>query len=68
MRRTCVGSREDVDAPRPRPAGVGLQQRGEDADHGRLAGAVGPEQAQHGALGHAQVDDVYERAIGAGFG
>ena len=34
------------------------QQRGEDADGGRLAGAVGTEQAQHRASPHGEVDPV----------
>ena len=38
------------------PAGVRLQQRRQHADGGRLAGAVGPEQAQDGALGDVEVD------------
>ena len=49
---------QHVDAGDLGPAGVGAQQRGEDAHRGRLAGAVGPEQPQHGALGHLQVDAV----------
>ena len=39
-RRTASGSLQHVDAGDPARAGVGQQQRGEDADGGRLAGAV----------------------------
>ena len=39
-------------------AGVGLEQRREDAHRCRLAGAVGAEQAEHRARRHPQVDAV----------
>ena len=42
-------------------AGVGIEQGGQDAHRGRLPRAVGPEQAEHRALGHGQVQTV-ERA------
>ena len=48
----------DVDARDRRAAGRGLEQRGEDADGGGLAGAVGPEQAVDGAVGDGEVDAV----------
>jgi hypothetical protein len=37
---------------------VGRQQRGEHAHGGRLAGAVGAEQAEHRAAPHGKVDAV----------
>jgi hypothetical protein len=49
---------EDVDVAHPDPAGVGAQQRGEDAHTRGLASPVGAEQAEHGALRHPQVDTV----------
>ena len=39
-------------------ARVGLEDGREDAHGGGLAGAVGPEQAEHGAGGHREVDAV----------
>ena len=53
-----VGVAGHVDARHGRPAGGGLEQGGEDADGGGLAGAVGPEQAVHGAVGDGEVDAV----------
>ena len=52
----CLGVLEHVEAGDASAAAVGLQQRGEDAHRGRLAGAVGPEQAEHRARLRAQVD------------
>ena len=52
---------DDVEAGDARRAGVGRQQRGEDAHRGRLAGAVGAEHAEHGAGRGLEVDAV-ERA------
>ena len=49
---------DDVEARDARAARVGLEQRGEDAHGGRLAGAVGAEQAEDGALARLQVDPV----------
>ena len=49
---------EHVDARDDGAPAVGLQQGGQDADGGRLAGAVRPEQAEHGAFGHVEVDAV----------
>ncbi len=40
---------QDVHSGYGRAAGVGLQERGQDPDRGGLAGAVGPEQAEHGS-------------------
>jgi hypothetical protein len=39
--------RHDVDAVEDGSAGIGLQQRGQDANGGRLPGAVGAEHAEH---------------------
>ncbi len=44
-----------------RAAGVGAKEGREDADRGRLAGAVRPEQSEHRSLLHLEVDAV-ERA------
>ena len=40
------GSVDDIEAGDARAAGVGLIMPGEDLDRRRLAGAVGPEQAE----------------------
>ena len=40
----------DVAAEDPDRAGVGVREAGEDAQRGRLAGAVGPEEAVDGAV------------------
>ena len=42
-------------------------QAGEDVDQGRLAGAVGAEQAENAAARHVEADPV-ERALAAGIG
>ena len=42
-------------ATRADPA-VGGEQRGQDAHRGRLAGAVRPEDAEHGAFADGEVD------------
>jgi hypothetical protein len=55
---------DDVDAVDQRAAGVRAQQRGEHAHGGGLAGAVGPEQAEHGAALDGERDAV-ERPVGA---
>ena len=56
----------DVEAGDVRLAGVGLQQRGQDAHGGRLAGAVGAEQAEHRAGRHAEVDAVERDHVAEG--
>jgi len=43
---------DDVIAGHLGASGVGPEQRGEDPDGGGLAGAIGPEDAQHGAGRH----------------
>ena len=43
-------------ARRPRPARVGLEQRGEHADERGLARSVGPQQPEDGALRDLEVD------------
>jgi hypothetical protein len=43
-----------VQARHARYTFVGTSERREDAHHGRLAGAVGPEQPEHHALGHGE--------------
>ena len=53
-----VGLGRHVVAADPRDAGVRLQQGRQDAHGGGLAGAVGTEDAQHGAGGHRQRDAV----------
>ena len=54
--RTVGRVGDDVVAGDHRAALGRLQQRGEDAHGGRLAGAVVAEQAEHRALGHVEVD------------
>ena len=54
--RTCVGLADDVEPGDLRAPGVGLQQGAQDPDDGGLAGAVGPEQPEDGALGDGEVD------------
>jgi len=53
-----VGLGDDVVAEHAGAAGVRAQQGGEHADRGRLAGAVGTDQADNPALVDAQVDAV----------
>jgi len=53
-----VGLGHDVVPEHPRAARVGTQERGEHPDRRRLAGAVGPEHAVHGAALDGQVDAV----------
>ncbi len=53
-----VGIGADVVAEHARLAGVGRQQRGEDADGGGLAGAVGSEDPVHRPCGDGQVQPV----------
>jgi hypothetical protein len=48
----------DVEAEDARGAAAGAEQGGEDADRRGLAGAVGAEQAVHGAALDAEVDAV----------
>ena len=57
-RRTASPSRDDVVAEHVAPSRVGPQQRREDLDRRRLAGAVGPEHAVDGAQRDLQVDAV----------
>jgi hypothetical protein len=47
---------DDVESRDARGARIRLQQGGEDADHGRLAGAVRPEQGEDAARGDVEVD------------
>ena len=56
----------DVEAGDAGAAAVGREQRGEDADRGRLAGAVGPEQAEHGAGRDLQIDAVERPHVAVG--
>ena len=53
-----VGLGEDVVAGDPAGAAGRHAQRGQHPDGGGLAGTVGPEQAQHGALGHHEAHAV----------
>ena len=53
-----VGLPDDVEPEDRGATGVGLEDRGEDADGGGLAGAVGAEQSEDGAGGHGEVDAV----------
>jgi hypothetical protein len=61
-RADLAGLADHVQADDLGPPRVRRQQRAEDAHDRRLAGAVGPEQAQHGALGDGEVDPV-ERGL-----
>ena len=47
---------DDVEARDPRRALVGVEQRGQDPDRGRLAGAVRAEQPEDAARLDAQID------------
>ena len=56
--RTVAGFADHVVAEHGGGAGVGPEQRGEDADRGGLAGAVGAQQAEDGALPDAEIHAV----------
>ena len=45
---------------------VGLEQRGQDPHHGRLAGSVGAEQGEDAAPRHAEVDAAEHRVVAVG--
>ena len=64
--RTAVGVGDDVVAGDAGLAAVGGEQRGQDVDHGRLAGAVGPEQGEDRALGDLEVDAVEHDRVAEG--
>jgi hypothetical protein len=53
-----VGGGDDVVPQDAGLTGVRAEDRGQDPDGGRLAGAVGPEQAEHGSRRHGEVDAV----------
>ncbi len=57
---------DDVEPGHPRAAGVGLQQRRQDPDDRRLAGAIRSEQAEHGPVRDLEVhaDERAHRAVG----
>jgi hypothetical protein len=57
------GVLDHIEAGNAGAACVRLEQGGEDPDRGRLAGAVGPEEAVHGALRYRQVDSRQRRDI-----
>ena len=54
----CIGLGRDVDAGHGRVPGIGAEQRGEDAHRGGLAGAVGSEQTDDGAIGDREIESV----------
>ena len=56
--RTRSGFVGDVEAEHGRRAGVGPENRGQHPDSGGLAGAVRPEQAEHGRGRDLEVDAV----------
>jgi hypothetical protein len=58
----------DVEAGDAGAAPIGLEQRGEDAHGGGLAGAVRPEQAEDGALLRLEVDAVESDDVAVGLG
>ncbi len=66
--RSCGACFDDVEAGDAGAARVGLEQRGEDAHGGRLAGAVRPEQPEHGALLRLEVDAVERHDVAVGLG
>ena len=62
-----TGSRRgDVVAVEGDGAGGGGEEPGDDAQHGRLAGAVGAEQRDHLALGDVEVDAEEDRHLAVG--
>ena len=60
------GVAHDVEPGDARGAGVGLQQRRQHAHRGRLAGAVGAEQPEHGARRRLEVDAVERPDVAEG--
>ena len=60
------GLRDHVLAGDVRGAGVGLQQRGQDADGRGLAGAVGAEEGEHLARCDVEVDAVEHGEVAVG--
>jgi hypothetical protein len=60
-RAQLAGLPHDVEAGDLRPPGVGLEERGEDTDRGRLAGAVRPQETKDRPLLDLQVETI-ERA------
>jgi hypothetical protein len=62
-----VGLCEHVESGHGRGTRVWPRERGEDLHRGGLAGAVWPEQPEHGALGHREAQAV-ERPDAAGIG
>ena len=65
MRLAAIGSRRGVDAEDRDGAGIGLQQAGDHAEDGGLAGAVGAEQGVELAGPHLEVEVVDDRAVEA---
>jgi hypothetical protein len=61
-----VGLGSHVMAGDAHVAAVSGEQRGEDLDGGRLAGAVGAEQREDRALGDVQVDPFEDRLVAEG--
>src|SRR5690606_28579413 len=57
-RPDLLGLRHDVETRHRGGAGVGLEQRGQHAQGGRLAGAVGPQQTVHLAGHDVEVEVV----------
>ena len=57
-RAQLVGLPHDVEARDLSPPGVWLQERGEDADRGGLAGAVRPEQPEDRTLPNLEIQAV----------
>ena len=51
---------------RPGPRRRRREERGEDVDHGGLAGAVRAEQGEHAALGDLEVDAVEDDGVAEG--
>ena len=64
----CLGLSDDVHAGYPSCSGVGLQHAGEDLQHARLAGTVGPDEPDHLAPSGRDRDPVHRPDAAAGVG
>ncbi len=63
-----VGSPGHVGTGHTGHPGVSTQQRGQDANHGGLAGAIGPQQPADGSGGNGQVDSIKRDRLSESFG
>src|SRR5206468_1860186 len=60
------GVPDHVEPDHARGARVGAQERRQDADERRLAGAVWPEQAEHGPAAHVEIDALERLNVAVG--